>query len=99
MRTTASLALDGVENGDGPILVHLDVDLLDPTEMAAKDPLLPGPGLTWAEASDLLTALLASPRVVALQIAEFNPSLDPDGTAARRLVGVIARAVLRHLRG
>lgn len=98
MRTTASLALDGVENGDGPILVHLDVDLLDPSDMAAKNPLTPGPGLTWAEASDLLTALLASPRVVALQIAEFNPSLDAGGAAAQRLVALIARAVLRHLR-
>ena len=98
MRTTASLALDGVENGDGPILVHLDVDLLDPSDMAAKDPLTPGPGLTWSEASDLLTALLASPRVVALQIAEFNPSLDAGGAAAQRLVALIARAVLRHLR-
>jgi arginase len=98
MRTTASLALDGVENGDGPILVHLDVDLLDPSDMAAKEPLAPGPGLSWDEASDLLTALLASPRVVALQVTEFNPSLDPDGTAARKLVAIIARAVLRRLR-
>ena len=98
MRTTASLALDGVENGDGPILVHLDVDVLDPSDMAAKEPLLAGPGLSWDEASDLLTALLASPRVVALQIAEFNPRLDPDGTAARKLVAIVARAVLRRLR-
>jgi arginase len=98
MKATAALALDGVENHDGPVVVHLDVDVLDPLEMPAKSPMLPGPGLSWPELSDLLTALVASPRVVALHVAEFNPDLDPDGASARRLVELLARAITRRFR-
>jgi arginase len=97
-RAAAALALDGVENGDGPVLVHLDVDVVDPKEMAAKDTLTPGEGLTWGETSDLVTALLASPRVVALEVCEYNPDLDPGGACAGKLIELLTRAVGRHLR-
>lgn len=96
MTTTAALAFDGVENHDGPVVVHLDVDVLDPFEMPAKSPLTPGPGLSWAELSDLLTALVASPRVVALHVAEYDPDFDPDGSCARKLVELLARAIGRR---
>lgn len=98
MRVAAALALDGVENDDGPIVVHLDVDVIDPAEMPAKTTLTPGAGLSLADASDLVTALLASPRVVALQVVEYEPAKDPDRTCARGLVELIARAVSRRLR-
>ncbi len=97
MRATAALALDGVNNGDGPVLIHLDVDLVGPEQMPAKAMLTPGQGLSWDEASGLLTFLAASPRVVALEVAEFDPSKDLDGAAARRVVDLIVRAV--HARG
>jgi arginase len=97
-RAAAALALDGVENNDGPVLVHFDVDVIDPAEGIPASTLTPGTGLSLAEASDLLTALLASPRVVGLEVMEYQPEDDADGRAAGRLVGVIARAVERHLR-
>ena len=92
MRATAALALDAVNNDAGPIVVHLDVDVIDPREMPAKAGMTPGQGLSWREASDLVTALLASPRVIALEVTEFNPERDPDGTYARQLVELLARA-------
>lgn len=98
MHTASALALDAVNNDDGPILVHLDVDVIDPGEMAAKDTVTPGEGLTMQELSDLLTALLASRRVVALQLTEFNPERDPDGAIAARLVEILTRAIARHFR-
>jgi arginase len=98
MRVTAALALDGVENGDGAVVVHLDVDAIDPAEMPAHDVVTPGPALSLAEVSDLVTALVASPRVVAFDIAEYNPQRDPDGGHARKLVDLITRAVSRRLR-
>jgi arginase len=98
MRVTTALALDGVENGDGPVVVHLDVDAIDPAEMPAHDVVTPGTALSLAEVSDLLTALLASPRVVALDVAEYNPQRDPDGVHARKLVDLVTRAVARRLR-
>ena len=99
MRVTSALALDGVGNGDGPVVVHLDVDVIDPSEMPAKTHLTPGPGLSLQEAGDLLTALLASPRVVALEICELLPDRDPAGTHARKVVELLTRAMARRLRG
>ena len=98
MRATAALALDAVANADGPLVVHLDVDVIDPGEMPAKESYTPGAGLTWAEASDLVTALLASPRVAAFLVCEYQPARDPDLVYGRRLVELIARAVSRHFR-
>ena len=60
----AAASPDGVGNGDGPVLVHLDVDVIDAAEMPAKQ--FPhGHGPRYAEVSDLVTAIFASPRVVA----------------------------------
>lgn len=98
MRVTAALALDAVENGDGPVVVHLDVDAVDPAEMPAHDVVTPGPALSLAEVSDLVTALVASPRVVAFDVAEYNPRRDPEGAHARKVVDLIVRAVSRRIR-
>jgi hypothetical protein len=89
MRVAAALALDGVGNGDGPILVHLDVDVIDAAEMPAKQFLTPGTGLAYAEVSDLVTAIVASPRVIALEVTEYDPSRDPTGEHARKIVDLI----------
>jgi arginase len=96
MRATAALALDAVANADGPLVVHLDVDVIDPVEMPAKGSHTAGAALSLAEVSDLVTALVASPRTVALEVAEFLPDKDPDGACARRIVDLIARAVARR---
>ncbi len=98
MRTTAALALEGVENGDGPVVVHLDVDVIDPEEMPAKHQAVPGPGLSFDETSDLVAALVASPRVVALEVCEYAPDIDPGLVTGRRLVELLARAVARRFR-
>jgi arginase len=98
MRVSAALVLEGVENGDGPVVIHLDVDVIDPAEMPAKDVTTPGAALSLAEVSDLVTAIVASPRVVALEVAEYNPARDPERTHARKLVDLITRAVARRLR-
>jgi arginase len=90
---SASEALGAIGNAGGPVVVHLDVDLLEPACMPAKAGLTPGPGLDWAEAEALLVALCGSPRVVALEVCEFNPTLDAGGDGARSLVALIAAAV------
>jgi len=98
IRATAALALDAIANDDGPVLVHLDVDVIDHTEMEAKDVMTGGPALSLAEVSDLLTALVGSPRVIGLEVTEFQPERDPDGVYARRIVELVTRAVARRLR-
>jgi len=43
-------------------------------------------------------ALCASPRVRAIEVAEFDPAGDPHGLFARHLVALVVRAVTRQLK-
>lgn len=93
VRGAAEVALAAIRNRDGPVFVHFDVDVLDPDAMPAKDTFTPGRGLEWVEVQTLLTTLVGSPRVVALEVCEFNPSKDVAGHAARRLVELLDHVV------
>ncbi|MFI6317442.1 arginase family protein [Nonomuraea sp. NPDC050556] len=64
----------------GPFLLHIDADVLDDDLMPAVDYRLPG-GLSAAEFTELVSLLPAA----ALDVAIYNPALDPDGTAGRTL--------------
>lgn len=73
--------------------LHLDVDILDPRVMPAVDSPSPG-GLGPAQLAELLAGL--APGAVGAQVTVFDPDLDPDGTHARLLTGVLAEG-LRNL--
>ena len=89
MTAAAAPALDGVGNGEGPIVVHVDVDVIDPKDMPAKAVLAPGEALGFDEVSDLLTRILASPRswpsnsASTSRIATTRPDLWPPHRRAR----------------
>jgi len=72
--------------------IHLDADCLDDTVMPAVDYRLPG-GLEVAELVTVLTAAMASGRAVGIEVAIYNPSLDEDGQAGRRLVDALSQAL------
>ena len=72
--------------------IHLDCDVLDDAVMPAVDYRLPG-GLTWAELEGILAAAVETGRVVGIEVAIFNPTLDPDGTIATTLVDCLARGL------
>jgi arginase len=85
----ASGALDRLlHEGLEGIWVHLDVDVLDDAVMSAVDYRMPG-GLSFAELGELLQILFKSGRVVGMDVTIFNPSLDRDGSIARRLASII----------
>jgi arginase len=94
MASGAERALSAV--GTGPVLVHLDVDVIRLEEMPAVEVATGGGGLTALEAAELLRTLLASPRVVALEVVQYDPDRDPDGRCARTIVDLIASALARH---
>ncbi len=72
--------------------IHLDCDVLDDAVMPAVDYRLPG-GLTWAELERILGAAVETGRVAGIEVAIFNPTLDPDGTIATTLVDCLARGL------
>jgi arginase len=84
------LAAAGVDG----VWLHLDADVLDPAVMPAVDSPDPG-GLSAEELVRLLAPLLASPRVVGMQMTIYDPERDPDGSAAAVLVDVVTEAVAR----
>ena len=66
---------------DGPLYVHVDVDVVDPRDMPATNyPALGGPSL--AEVADTLLQLEATGRVVAVSFSCWNPDLPGAEVAA-----------------
>jgi arginase len=94
MAAVAACALEAV--GPGPVMVHLDLDIIRTEEMPAVEVPTPGGGLTLLEAAALLRALLHPPRVVALTLVEYDPDRDPDRVYARKVVDLVASALARR---
>ena len=74
-------ALDG-------FFIHLDADCLDDNIMPAVDYRLPD-GLSWNELTRILTLAMTSGHVVGLEVTIYNPALDEDGSAGRKLTNVL----------
>ncbi|GAA2572273.1 arginase family protein [Streptomyces sp. LARHCF252] len=84
----------GLLTGDGAgagYWIHLDVDVLDDAVMPAVDYRLPG-GLTWQELETVLRTALSDGGAVGLDVAIFNPRLDPGGSLAERLTECLLRS-------
>lgn len=85
-------AREAVEHLSRPELegffIHVDADCLDDAIMPAVDFRLPG-GLCAEELATVLQAALASGQAVGMEIAIYNPRLDEDGSAGRRLAELL----------
>jgi agmatinase len=80
-----------------PIFLLFDVDGLDPSVAAAVSALSPG-GLTYDQASDLVTGVASRHRFAGAAFTELVPALDPAGASAlvvvrlaMLLLGTLAR--------
>jgi arginase len=73
--------------------LHIDLDVLDREEFgacgAAGEVALPG-GLSWAELGALNSAALQAGGVRGWSVSVYNPDLDPQRRAARRIVNLVA---------
>jgi arginase len=87
-RAVAHLTRDELEG----FFVHVDADCLNDEIMPAVDYRLPG-GLAWEELETTLRIALASGRMVGLEITIYNPDLDRDGSAGRRLTQLLGAAL------
>ncbi len=75
-----------------PFWLHFDVDVLDQDVFPATDYLMPG-GLGWEELGEVLHPLLASPRLIGMSLACYNPAKDPDLECGRALVAGLREAL------
>ena len=76
--------------------VSIDLDVLDPSVMAAVGTPEPG-GMGWHQIASLLRALATERRIVGFDVTELSPSLGPAScayTAAKLVYKLIAYATL-----
>ncbi|MFC0598057.1 arginase family protein [Streptomyces palmae] len=74
------------------VWLHLDLDVLDERVLPAVDS--PGrPGLDFTQLTELVSNLVGTGRVVGLDVAIYDPELDPDGTYAAPIVDSLASAL------
>lgn len=70
------------------ILVHLDLDAISKEELhAVYSP--SEKGMSILEAKKLLREILADPRIVGIEITEFFPLYDSDGSQAKKLIDML----------
>lgn len=92
-KSVADRALAQLAGLDG-FWLHLDVDVLDVEVMPAADAPDPG-GLQYDELVDLLRPLLAHGKCVGMNVAIYDPDLDPDGRYAAELTDALVAAIGR----
>jgi arginase len=72
--------------------LHIDLDVLDQTVMPAVDS--PGsPGLRYRELTALIAALVGSRRIAGIDLAIYDPDLDPTGQHAAAIVEAVVPAL------
>jgi arginase len=90
---TASTVLDRVAATDvAGFWILIDADVLNPEVMPAVGSPEPG-GPDIDELAALLAPLVAHPNALGMALTLYDPSLDPDLSAARRLVELLATSL------
>jgi arginase len=92
----AHLALAHVHAAKHEFVLHFDVDTISSREFGATN--FPGEGgLSLNEVRDALRVFAVQPNLAAILVAGYNPELDPDGEAARRLVDLLVEVLAPRL--
>ena len=79
-------ALDAV--GNDRFWLHVDLDVLSTSALAAVDYPQPG-GLDWGELATITRRALRTGSCAGMSVTIYNPDLDPAQTGARRIVGFL----------
>jgi arginase len=92
----AHLALEHVHAVKHEFVLHFDVDTISSREFPSTN--FPGEGgLSLNEVRDALRVFAVQPNLAAILVAGYNPELDPDGEAARRLVDLLVEVLAERL--
>jgi len=80
-----------------PFVLHLDTDVIAQEELPGVN--VPGSGgLSLADARAALTEFAKHPNLLAMDVAQYNPDKDPDGSGATKLVELLVAALSARLR-
>lgn len=92
----AEVAIERIHGGKNELVLHLDVDVISSADFAATD--LPATdGLRLDEVREALCVVAKQPRLVAMEVAGYNPERDADGRGATIVLELIAAALAARL--
>jgi arginase len=92
----AEVALDRVHGRGHEFLLHVDLDVIAMEDFAATNLSAPG-GLRLDEVRQALAFWARQPMLAAIEISCYNPSLDADGTAAKKLIDLLVEILAPRL--
>ena len=92
----AQLALSQMHADTRDFIVHVDLDIIAQEEFSATN--VPGSGgLSFAEVQASLNEFVKSKNLLGLDVAQYNPDRDPDGSGAKKVVELLAGALSARL--
>ena len=94
----AERALDLGHGRRNEFVLHLDLDLIASEDFAATNLSASG-GLRLDEVRAALAVLVNQPKLAALVISAYNPALDADGAAAKKLIDWLAEVLKPRAEG
>jgi arginase len=90
----AQAAVDRIHSSSHEFVLHFDVDVI--SDFLATN--YPGSGgLSLEEVREALLVFVKQKHLAALEITAYNPTKDPDGTAAKLLVDLLADVLEKRL--
>jgi arginase len=90
----ARLAVEHVAAHGSRWWLHIDLDVLARSEFTAcgaPGEVMLGGGLTWQQLTEVGVSAVQSGGCAGWSVSVYNPDLDPDRSAARRIVEFVAR--------
>lgn len=92
----ARTILERIHAAKHEFVLHLDADVISSEDFRATN--LPGAGgLGLNEVRDALRVFAGDPNLAAIDLAGYNPDLDPDGDGARLLVDLLVEVLAPRL--
>jgi arginase len=94
---TAREAIERIHGAHIPFLLHYDVDVISSPDFTACG--FPAEGsLLASHVRDALEEVVAAPQLLAIELCEYFPERDAEGSAARFLVELFAEVLAGRLR-
>ncbi len=92
----ARVALERVHAAKHEFVLHFDVDVITSEEFPWTD--FPGSGgLTFEQVRAALRVFASQPNLAAIEVAAYNPDLDPDGQGAQKLIDLLVDVLAPRL--
>jgi arginase len=89
---SAQLALGQVHADAREFMLHLDLDVIAQEDFPAVNVPDSG-GLSYAEVQAALAEFAKHKNLLGIDIAQYNPDKDPDGSCCRKLIDLLAGAL------